>query len=285
MSGPSQRVFPLFTPRPHAPLMRVAAPVPQPGCGGRGLTEKYQEPISLAGAAQMIGLLGLALLSNGVRLSLQIGRSLGADVGSKACESRGGSSCGGYESHKPNWQCKTTFWRTLTIRSSRHLGVRMICVPHNPLIQERQINCCSQRLAQFQTASRTPLGMLFLSSRELVFVVDDDPAMLRGVARVLKQHRYDAILFASARAFRRHNDYERAACIILDVNLNDGSGIELRRDLKAAGICVPVIYMTANDSPAVHAAALQSGCLAYLTKPFAAHSLIEPLKRASTGLT
>jgi FixJ family two-component response regulator len=127
--------------------------------------------------------------------------------------------------------------------------------------------------------------MLFLSNRELVFVVDDDPAMLRGVARVLKQHGYDTILFASAEAFKGHNDYERAACIILDINLKDGSGIELRRGLKAAGIYVPVIYMTANDSPAVRAAALQSGCLAYLAKPFSTNSLIEPLRRASAGLT
>jgi len=126
---------------------------------------------------------------------------------------------------------------------------------------------------------------LFLSKRKLVFVVDDDPGMLRGVARVLKQHGYDTVLFASAEAFRGHNDHENAACIILDINLKDGSGIELRHGLKAAGISAPVIYITANDSPAVHAAALQSGCLAYLTKPFAAHSLIEPLKRASTGLT
>jgi FixJ family two-component response regulator len=128
-------------------------------------------------------------------------------------------------------------------------------------------------------------GMSFLSNREVVFVVDDDPAMLRGVARVLKQHGYDTMLFASAEAFRGYNDYEKAACIILDINLKDGSGIELRRGLKAAGICVPVIYMTANDNPAVRAAALRSGCLAYLTKPFAVPSLIEPLKRASTGLT
>ena len=118
-----------------------------------------------------------------------------------------------------------------------------------------------------------------------MFVVDDDPAMLRGVARVLKQHGYDTILFASAEAFKGHNDYERAACIILDINLKDGSGIELRRGLKAAGIYVPVIYMTANDSPAVRAAALQSGCLAYLAKPFSTNSLIEPLRRASAGLT
>jgi FixJ family two-component response regulator len=40
---------------------------------------------------------------------------------------------------------------------------------------------------------------LFLSKRELVFVVDDDPAMLRGVARVLKQHGYETILFALLR--------------------------------------------------------------------------------------
>jgi FixJ family two-component response regulator len=118
-----------------------------------------------------------------------------------------------------------------------------------------------------------------------VFVVDDDPAMLRGVARVLKQHGYDTVLFASAEAFRGHNDYERVACIILDINLNDGSGIDLRRGLKAAGIDVPVIYITANDNPAVRAAAVQSGCLAYLTKPFAAKSLIEPLKSGSTELT
>ena len=127
--------------------------------------------------------------------------------------------------------------------------------------------------------------MLFLSNRKLVFVVDDEPAILRGVARLLKQHGYDTILFASAEAFRGHNDYERAACIILDINLKDGSGIELRRGLTAAGIYVPVIYMTANDSPTVRAAALQSGCLAYLTKPFAAPSLIEPLKKASMRFT
>ncbi len=45
------------------------------------------------------------------------------------------------------------------------------------------------------------------------------------------------------------------ACIILDINLKDGSGIELRHGLKAAGIYAPVIYITANDNPAVHAAA------------------------------
>jgi AmiR/NasT family two-component response regulator len=41
--------------------------------------------------------------------------------------------------------------------------------------------------------------------------------------------------------------------------------------------------MTGNDNPDVREAALQSGCLAYLTKPFSAKSLIEPLERALAG--
>ncbi|HWZ41076.1 MAG TPA: response regulator [Bradyrhizobium sp.] len=119
---------------------------------------------------------------------------------------------------------------------------------------------------------------------KLVFVVDDDPGMLRGVKRLLRQHGYDSVLFASAEAFQNQGDFENALCVILDINLNDGSGIELRRCLKAAGISVPVIYITGNDNPADRMAALQSGCLAYLTKPFSAKSLIEPLTRASAGL-
>jgi FixJ family two-component response regulator len=122
-----------------------------------------------------------------------------------------------------------------------------------------------------------------LPHRKLVFVVDDDPGMLRGVKRLLREHGYDSVLFASAEAFQNQNDFEKALCVILDINLSDGSGIELRLGLKAAGISTPVIYMTGNDNPAVREAALQSGCLAYLEKPFSVQSLIEPLERASAG--
>jgi FixJ family two-component response regulator len=87
------------------------------------------------------------------------------------------------------------------------------------------------------------------------------------------------------RLFRTTTSSKRRFASILDINLNGGSGIELRHRLKAAGISVPVIYIIGNDSPAVRMAALQSGCLAYLTKPFSAQSLTEPLGRASAVLT
>ena len=125
--------------------------------------------------------------------------------------------------------------------------------------------------------------MSFLPNRNLVLVVDDDAAMLKGVKRLLRQHDYETILFSSAKAFKNHADFESAVCVILDINLNDGSGIELRHRLKADGVSVPVIYMTGNEDPAVRKSALASGCIAFLTKPFSAQSLIEPLKRASAG--
>jgi FixJ family two-component response regulator len=123
-----------------------------------------------------------------------------------------------------------------------------------------------------------------VSNRKLVFVVDDDLGTLRGVKRLLRQLGYESVLFPSAEAFKNHDDFEEAICVVLDIDLNGESGIELRHDLKAAGISVPVIYITADDNLGTRMAALESGCIAYLTKPFSAKSLIEPLEKASAGL-
>jgi FixJ family two-component response regulator len=117
-----------------------------------------------------------------------------------------------------------------------------------------------------------------VQDRNLVLVVDDDSGILEALERLLRAHAYVPILFSSAEAFKNHTDFEKAACVILDINLNDGSGIELRHHLKAAGIRVPVIYMTGNEDPAIRKAALDSGCIAFLTKPFSVQDLMEPLK-------
>ena len=142
---------------------------------------------------------------------------------------------------------------------------------------------CISYLADLQDLSADRSGMSYMSNRNLVLVVDDDPGMLKGIRRLLRQFAYDALLFPSAEAFKNHTDFEQAACVILDINLSDGSGIELRHGLKAAGISLPVIYITGNEDPAVRKAALASGCIAFLTKPFSAQELIEPLKKASAG--
>ena len=121
-----------------------------------------------------------------------------------------------------------------------------------------------------------------MDTGNLVLVVDDDAMLLKSVARLLRQLGYKSLLFPSAEAFANHSDFDGVICVLLDIDLGDVSGIEVRHRLKEANISVPVIYITGNDRPAVRAAALHSGCLAYLTKPFSAMSLMVPLHRAAT---
>jgi hypothetical protein len=54
----------------------------------------------------------------------------------------------------------------------------------------------------------------------------------KAIQRLLRQHDYEPILFSSAEAFKKDADLEKAVCVILDINLHDGSGIELRYRFK-----------------------------------------------------
>jgi FixJ family two-component response regulator len=121
-----------------------------------------------------------------------------------------------------------------------------------------------------------------LRKRRLVFVVDDDPGTLRGLERLLREHHYDSKLFSTAQEFQGHDDFTQGICVVLDIQLNGGeSGIEVRNRLVEAGILLPVIYITASDNHDIRAAAMESGCIAYLTKPFSAKSLIDPIERVA----
>src|SRR4051794_34896603 len=117
-----------------------------------------------------------------------------------------------------------------------------------------------------------------------VFVVDDDASMRTSIARLLREHGFRATLFGSGTALLDHGDFSKAICIIIDVNLNEQSGIELRRRLAQDGVKSPVIYITGNDSPAKRLAAIESGCIAYVNKPFTAQSFIEAVEQARAAI-
>jgi len=109
--------------------------------------------------------------------------------------------------------------------------------------------------------------------------------MRGGIKRLLGMHGFETTLFDSTRALLGHGDFREALCFVLDIDLNGESGVDLSRCLAERGVRRPVIYITGNDSEANRAAATESGCIAYLTKPFAAQSLIEPIAglRAATA--
>jgi len=118
-----------------------------------------------------------------------------------------------------------------------------------------------------------------LPTHNSVFVVDDDPSMRTGIMRLLRVHGFQSTLFDSANAILRHDDFSEVLCVILDIDLNGESGIGVCRHLANKGVKLPVIFITGKDSETVRAATAELGCIAYLTKPFPALALIEPIIR------
>src|SRR5260370_16487212 len=84
-----------------------------------------------------------------------------------------------------------------------------------------------QSIAVLEAAWRTAQGISFLPNRKLVFVVDDDPGMLRSVARMLRQFGYASLLFPSAEAFPNQSDFDRGVSLLLSINLGHVPGIYL----------------------------------------------------------
>jgi FixJ family two-component response regulator len=118
-------------------------------------------------------------------------------------------------------------------------------------------------------------------SNNKVIVIDDDPSVLKGIARVLKMSGFDPVVFDCAESFeKRENeqDIREACCLVLDIHLKGKSGFELKR---ALGDEIPVIFITASDSDEISMAAHKAGCVAFLRKPFPAESLIGPIRRLS----
>jgi FixJ family two-component response regulator len=124
------------------------------------------------------------------------------------------------------------------------------------------------------------LGMMMISKSKAIFIVDDNPSMLKGMKRLLRVHGFNVTLFDSSAALLGHADFDDAFCVILDIDLNNESGIDLHRQLADRGVKLPVIFITGNDSDANRSAAIDSRCIAYLAKPFSARSLIESVKKA-----
>ena len=113
-----------------------------------------------------------------------------------------------------------------------------------------------------------------------VSIVDDDIWARAGIGEFVQSLGYKASTFASGRDFFKSDCVEDSACVIVDLQMPDMSGLELQRQLRMLGHCMPVIFITAFPSEAHRTQALNLGAIAFLTKPVDERSLIECLSRA-----
>lgn len=103
--------------------------------------------------------------------------------------------------------------------------------------------------------------------------------MRRSVERLLSASGFPTEGFVSAEAFLERSANTEIVCIVLDIQLEGMSGIELRHRLTAAGSDVPVIFITAIDDQDIRAKAVDAGCVAILHKPFPADNLIDAIRK------
>jgi FixJ family two-component response regulator len=117
-------------------------------------------------------------------------------------------------------------------------------------------------------------------ANDTIAVVEDDPSVLRGIIRLLRAHGLNVLGFASAKAFLDDETAKESACLIIDIHLNGISGLDLHRQLMASGLCLPVIFITADNHETTRQEAIALGCVAYLRKPVAANLLIGAIHKA-----
>jgi len=113
-----------------------------------------------------------------------------------------------------------------------------------------------------------------------VFVIDDDPSVLKGLARLLKSLGFNAETFASAELFLGREHYDGVGCIVLDVRMPGLSGMDLQDELSRADYSMPIIFITGHGNIPMSVQAMKRGAVDFLTKPFDDEELLEAVKKA-----
>lgn len=114
---------------------------------------------------------------------------------------------------------------------------------------------------------------------DVVCVVDDDPAVRKAVANLLKSEGYAPLCFASGESFLAAPALEDALCVILDLRMGGLQGHQVQRKLNARGQALPVICMSAHASDQAIAQALRQGAVQFIAKPFSAEVLLAAIAR------
>jgi two-component system, LuxR family, response regulator FixJ len=113
-----------------------------------------------------------------------------------------------------------------------------------------------------------------------VFVVDDDPAVLRSLVALIKIIFPRVEPFVSANDFLAAYDPERPGCLVLDVAMPGMSGLELQRRLVQERIDLPIVFITGHGNVRMAVGAMQSGAINFLEKPFHDQELWDSIRRA-----
>ena len=114
----------------------------------------------------------------------------------------------------------------------------------------------------------------------IVFVIDDDDQVRAAIQGMLKSVGLQAETFETAQQFLYGKRPNVPSCLVLDVALPGVSGLDFQQELAAAGISIPIIFITGYGDIPMSVRAMRSGAVEFLTKPFRDEDLLNAIHQA-----
>lgn len=118
------------------------------------------------------------------------------------------------------------------------------------------------------------------SPSETIYIVDDDPSVLRALARLVGTAGYRVKTFDKASVFLESRLFKGPKCLVLDLQMPGLGGLDLQRELAVRGLTLPVIFLTGHGDVPSSVKAMKAGALDFLTKPVRGAALLEAIRTA-----
>ncbi len=118
-----------------------------------------------------------------------------------------------------------------------------------------------------------------------VFVVDDDPIVLRALERMLRSNNISVETFGSPSAFLARLPHDSVACLLLDLKMPGMTGLEVQDAMRRRAIAMPIVFLSAQGDVPSTARAMREGAMDFLEKPVEEDQLLAALDRARVQAT
>jgi FixJ family two-component response regulator len=115
---------------------------------------------------------------------------------------------------------------------------------------------------------------------DTVYLLDDEPGMLKALTRLLQAEGYTVRAFTSAKSFLESYQPEALSCLVLDVAMPELDGLELQQRLTRAGILLPIVFLTGHGDIPMTVQAIKAGAVDFLTKPVKDVDLLRAVRAA-----
>jgi len=142
------------------------------------------------------------------------------------------------------------------------------------------LNNGTQWPSTLRQSGGTPPTDSMKASAPVVYVIDDDASVRDAIRNLLESVPLNVKTYASPQEFLDNTTLDSPSCLVLDIRLPDGSGLDFQAVLIQRGVRIPIIFVTGHGDVAMSVRAMKAGAVEFLTKPFRHQELLEAINHA-----